>query len=268
MLAAASPAADGSVRVPHRPAYHRGSRATATRAPLICRNLAFAGLPLIRKSARSAGMRHLANPLSRAGRWSRPRFNHSSANDRICISAAPDASPMASAACPATASYDDIADIACCAQNRRHPPRCSTASQSQVKRRARPVWRRRTPDPARSGHARIPHWQIDIGSLLPAHTVDFTVASEQPPAGLPLILHVNPPLLPWVLFRLPRALVRGRRIIGYWVWELPTAPPEWQVATSFVHEVWVPSCFRGRCCGAAASWPRAGGAVSDGGQQT
>ena len=92
-------------------------------------------------------------------------------------------------------------------------------------------------------HARIPHWQIDIGGLLPAHTVDFTVASEQPPAGLPLILHVNPPLLPWVLFRLPRALIRGRRIIGYWVWELPTAPPEWQVATSFVHEVWVPSAF-------------------------
>src|SRR4051794_5854697 len=51
-------------------------------------------------------------------------------------------------------------------------------------------------------HARIPHWQIDIGGLLPAHTVDFNVASEQPPAGLPLILHVNPPLLPWVLFRL------------------------------------------------------------------
>jgi glycosyltransferase involved in cell wall biosynthesis len=92
-------------------------------------------------------------------------------------------------------------------------------------------------------HARIPHWQIDIGGLLPAHTVDFTVASEQPPAGLPLIIHVNPLLLPWVLFRLPRALVRGRRIIGYWVWELPTAPPEWQAATPFVHEVWVPSAF-------------------------
>ena len=92
-------------------------------------------------------------------------------------------------------------------------------------------------------HARIPHWQIDIGGLLPAHTVDFNVVSEQPPAGLPLIIHVNPPLLPWVLFRLPRALVRGRRIIGYWVWELPAAPPEWRTATSFVHEVWAPSDF-------------------------
>jgi glycosyltransferase involved in cell wall biosynthesis len=92
-------------------------------------------------------------------------------------------------------------------------------------------------------HARIPRWPIDIGGLLPAHTADFIVASEQPPAGLPLILHVNPPLLPWVLFRLPRALVRGRRIIGYWVWELPEAPPEWRFAGSFVHEVWVPSAF-------------------------
>ena len=92
-------------------------------------------------------------------------------------------------------------------------------------------------------HARIPRWQIDIGGLLPAHTADFNVVSEQPPAGLPLIIHVNPPLLPWVLFRLPRELVRGRRIIGYWVWELPAVPPEWQFARSFVHEAWVPSAF-------------------------
>ena len=54
--------------------------------------------------------------------------------------------------------------------------------------------------------AGIPCWQIDVGSLLPAHMADFAVASEQPPAGVPLILHVNAPLLPWVLFRLPRAL--------------------------------------------------------------
>ena len=92
-------------------------------------------------------------------------------------------------------------------------------------------------------HSHIPRWQIDIGSLLPAHTADFDVTTEQPPAGLPLIIHVNPPLLPWVLFRLPRALVRGRRIIGYWVWELPAAPREWRTATSYVHEVWAPSDF-------------------------
>lgn len=92
-------------------------------------------------------------------------------------------------------------------------------------------------------HAGVPTWMIDVGSLLPAHTADFPVASEVPPAGAALILHVNAPLLPWVLCRLPRALVRGRRIIGYWLWELPTAPPEWRAGVRFVHEVWVPSEF-------------------------
>src|SRR5215469_13224189 len=73
-------------------------------------------------------------------------------------------------------------------------------------------------------HAGMRNWTIDIGGLLPAHTPDFPATSEHPPAGAPLILHVNPPLLPLVLFRLPRELVRGRRIIGYWLWELPKVP--------------------------------------------
>jgi glycosyltransferase involved in cell wall biosynthesis len=91
--------------------------------------------------------------------------------------------------------------------------------------------------------AGVPNWTIDVGSLLPAHTPDFPVTSERPPSGAPLILHVNPPLLPLVLFRLPRYLVRGRRIIGYWLWELPTVPSDWHAGARFVHEVWVPSAF-------------------------
>ncbi len=91
--------------------------------------------------------------------------------------------------------------------------------------------------------AGVPNWTIDIGNLLPAHTEHFAVNSEVPPKGVPLILHVNAPFLPWVLFRLPRAIARGRRIIGYWLWELPSAPPEWRAGARFVHEVWVPSDF-------------------------
>lgn len=91
--------------------------------------------------------------------------------------------------------------------------------------------------------AGVPNWTIDVGSLLPAHTPDFPVTSERAPSGAPLILHVNPPLLPLVLFRLPRYLVRGRRIIGYWLWELPTVPSDWHAGARFVHEVWVPSAF-------------------------
>jgi glycosyltransferase involved in cell wall biosynthesis len=50
-------------------------------------------------------------------------------------------------------------------------------------------------------------------------------------------------MLPYALLRLPRALVRGRRIIGYWAWELPTVPPDWYAALRCVHEIWVPSRF-------------------------
>ena len=57
-----------------------------------------------------------------------------------------------------------------------------------------------------------------------------------PPAGMPLVVHVNPPMLPW-------ALLRGRRVVGYWAWELPVAPPAWRSGVAFVHEVWVPSQF-------------------------
>ncbi|MGI3775827.1 MAG: glycosyltransferase [Janthinobacterium lividum] len=63
------------------------------------------------------------------------------------------------------------------------------------------------------------------------------------PAGLPLLLHVNAPLLPAALLRLPRGLLRGRRVVGYWAWELPVVPPDWRAGAAFVHEVWAPSRF-------------------------
>jgi glycosyltransferase involved in cell wall biosynthesis len=66
---------------------------------------------------------------------------------------------------------------------------------------------------------------------------------ELPPAGMPLVLHVNSPLMPLALLRLPRRLIKGRRVIGYWAWELPTMPANWKLGLDFVHEIWVPSQF-------------------------
>lgn len=88
----------------------------------------------------------------------------------------------------------------------------------------------------------VPSWQLDIG--LPG-------SSMGPPGALPadlpaaaaLLLHVNPPLLPFALLRLPRRLMRERRVIGYWAWELQTLPPAWLAARRFVHEVWATSHF-------------------------
>jgi glycosyltransferase involved in cell wall biosynthesis len=91
----------------------------------------------------------------------------------------------------------------------------------------------------------VPHWPLDVGGLLPAAARDMAppAAGAAPPPGAPLVLHVNPPLLPLALLRLPRALTHGRLVIGYWSWELPLPPHDWHAGARFVHEVWVPSAF-------------------------
>lgn len=58
-----------------------------------------------------------------------------------------------------------------------------------------------------------------------------------------LLVHVSAPYLPFALWALGRKRVRGRRIIGYWAWELPQLPKSWRVGLRSVHEVWVPSRF-------------------------
>ena len=90
----------------------------------------------------------------------------------------------------------------------------------------------------------IAHWAMDVSGHLPA-AGSGTPATHAavPPAGVPLVVHVNAPLLPLVLLRLPRDLLVGRRVIGYWAWELPDVPPDWRAGARFVHEVWVPSAF-------------------------
>ncbi|HVC60790.1 MAG TPA: glycosyltransferase [Acetobacteraceae bacterium] len=93
-------------------------------------------------------------------------------------------------------------------------------------------------------HLGVPHWPIDVGALLPGASADLPAAADaNPPPGAPLVLHVNPPLLPLAMLRLRRGLGRGRRVIGYWSWELPAAPADWRVGARFVHEVWTLTPF-------------------------
>lgn len=90
----------------------------------------------------------------------------------------------------------------------------------------------------------LPVWRIDAGPLLPAHSADLPPPDDPPPPpGVPLMVVVNPPLLPLVLLRLGRGLIGGRRVIGSWAWELSRAPAEWRVGLPFVHEIWVPSRY-------------------------
>jgi glycosyltransferase involved in cell wall biosynthesis len=42
---------------------------------------------------------------------------------------------------------------------------------------------------------------------------------------------------------LGRSVLRGKRIIGNFAWELPDLPPDWITGLRHVHEIWVPSTF-------------------------
>ena len=75
------------------------------------------------------------------------------------------------------------------------------------------------------------------------------------PGNGSLIVHHNGPFMPHALWALGRARVRSRRIIGYWAWELPRLPDDWQPSFRYVHEVWVPSSFTRDAVRAATTKP-------------
>jgi glycosyltransferase involved in cell wall biosynthesis len=70
---------------------------------------------------------------------------------------------------------------------------------------------------------------------------------ERPPplergAGT-VLLHFNPDHLTPLLMLLSRRQLRGKRLIGYWAWELARIPDLWVSALAEVDEVWTPSDF-------------------------
>jgi glycosyltransferase involved in cell wall biosynthesis len=75
------------------------------------------------------------------------------------------------------------------------------------------------------------------------------------PGGGSLIVHHNGPYIPHALWALGHSLIRGRRIIGYWAWELPRLPSVWRPGFRFVHEIWVPSKFTRDAVAAATNLP-------------
>jgi glycosyltransferase involved in cell wall biosynthesis len=89
----------------------------------------------------------------------------------------------------------------------------------------------------------LPVWIIDLPSPVGARAKVEATKCLSPPPGVPLVLHVNAPLLPLALLRLPSAVTRNRSIIGYWAWEMPEIPPEWRPAIACVSQIWVPSRF-------------------------
>ena len=93
----------------------------------------------------------------------------------------------------------------------------------------------------------VPTWSIDVGLPIPGEGGPLFRKNMTMPAGVPahapLVLHVNGPMLPMTLLQAPTGLLRGRRVVGYWAWELPTVPDNWRVGLGMVHEIWANSSF-------------------------
>jgi glycosyltransferase involved in cell wall biosynthesis len=89
-----------------------------------------------------------------------------------------------------------------------------------------------------AGHADVSRFFLrsDLPSALPG-------PQAEPGEGGTLILHVNGPYMRYVAARLGRRFLAGRRIIGYWAWELPIMGADWRRGLTQVHEIWVPSRF-------------------------
>lgn len=73
-----------------------------------------------------------------------------------------------------------------------------------------------------------------------------------PGEGGSVIVHINGPHIAFALWHLGRRRLAGRRIVGYWAWELPRLAPDWSRGFRAVHEVWVPSRFTAEAVSAAA----------------
>lgn len=73
---------------------------------------------------------------------------------------------------------------------------------------------------------------------------DFAFVDGAGQAGQGVVLlHVNSPVTPLAMARLGRRFVTGKRIVGWWAWELPRVPNDWRHGLPFVNEVWTLSDF-------------------------
>jgi len=94
--------------------------------------------------------------------------------------------------------------------------------------------------------AGLPYAVIDLsGSLLAdADLPPFAAEGGAPVEGEgTLIIHTPGSTLPYALLRCGKKLVQGKRLVGFWHWELPALPDDWRYGCNHLDEIWVPSQF-------------------------
>jgi glycosyltransferase involved in cell wall biosynthesis len=95
---------------------------------------------------------------------------------------------------------------------------------------------------------------IDVTERLNVRANLAPIADQptSPGSGGVLLSHLNPLELERLLQMTWAGILKGRRHIGYWAWELPVAPAGWRRACDYVDEVWAPSEFTARAVRAIA----------------
>ncbi len=94
----------------------------------------------------------------------------------------------------------------------------------------------------RSAGFEVIDWDV---SALFGHERRIEAGDPTPPpaGGGTLIAHMNPPELLQLIALHGAGALNGRRVIGYWAWELEHLPRAWRPAFRHVDEVWAPSRF-------------------------
>lgn len=84
---------------------------------------------------------------------------------------------------------------------------------------------------------------FDCSDLVPHQKTESVAAEAEIPANGTLVFCVNPPELYKLFRQFGPEICRGKRLIGYWWWELDRLPPAWRRWAGIMHEIWVSSRF-------------------------
>ncbi|MEX1199020.1 MAG: glycosyltransferase [Pseudohongiellaceae bacterium] len=93
--------------------------------------------------------------------------------------------------------------------------------------------------------AQEPFTIINFESGNPSRMTDLSwqhKESDTAPFDITL-LHINPDHAVQAIAELPARCFEGKYVIGYWAWELPEMPDDWESSFRYVDEIWVPSQF-------------------------
>lgn len=92
----------------------------------------------------------------------------------------------------------------------------------------------------------LEHLGYDVQRLTigePSGDAYLTPAGDPGPETGTVIIHANAPEFVYALRAIGINGASRCRIIGYWAWELPEAPPDWLARTKLCDELWVPSRY-------------------------